>query len=152
MPNDQHFVMNILSYFDLNKTAGGFRELGGSAALDYKMKAEPPAAPVPEAPETVKPQARPMPLFEQLVLYAGVIIGVLFSSTVRQFQDGAVALPKLGFASVLIAAVVSLIIIPIVFDKLKVNPDAPFIIRFGLFVQHGAFWHILLVAIGKAIV
>ena len=92
-----------------------------------------------------------MPLWEQGLLYAGVIIGVLFSSTIAQFQKGMVALPTLGLGTVLVAAVVALIIIPVVFDKLKVSPGAPLIMRFGLFVQHGAFWHIILTAIGKTI-
>jgi len=41
------------------------------------------------------------------------------------------------------------VIIPVVFEKLSVRPDAPFIVRFGLFVQNGVFWQVIIGSIGK---
>lgn len=73
-------------------------------------------------------------------MYFGVLLGVYFSSLIRGSQSQ---------ASLLIAALVALVIIPVVFEKLNVNPKAPFIVRFGLFVQNGVFWDVIFESIGK---
>lgn len=79
-------------------------------------------------------------IVDQLVMYFGVLLGVYFSSLIRGSQSQ---------ASLLIAALVALVIIPVVFEKLNVNPKAPFIVRFGLFVQNGVFWDVIFESIGK---
>ncbi|MBU7038616.1 MAG: hypothetical protein HXS52_11850 [Theionarchaea archaeon] len=33
-------------------------------------------------------------------------------------------------------------------EKLNLNPDAPFIVQFAIFVQNGVFWHMLIDSIG----
>jgi hypothetical protein len=85
-------------------------------------------------------EADNLSIADQLLMYCGVLMGVYFSGVIRG-QDFRPTL--------LLAAVVSLIIIPIVFEKLNINPNAPLIVRFGLFVQNGVFWDVLLQALGN---
>jgi len=92
-----------------------------------------------------------MSLWEQLLLYFGTVIGVIFSSAVMQFEPGESISINISWASVLISSVVALVIMPIAFEKLRVGSDSPFIFRIGLFVQHGVFWQVLFGAAGKAV-
>ena len=41
--------------------------------------------------------------------------------------------------------------IPVVYEKLQLNPGVPFVVQFGLFVQTGVFWHIIIGTIGSAL-
>lgn len=88
---------------------------------------------------------------EQLFMYAGTVIGVIFSSGVTQFGRTANPFASIGWRTVLLSAIVSLIVIPRIYEKLKVQPNTPFLIRFGLFVQHGVFWNVLFDAAAAAI-
>lgn len=85
-----------------------------------------------------------MPLWEQLLMYFAMMIGVIFSSAVMQFKSGEVYITSLTAATVLISAIVAFMIAPVVFEKLTVMTDAPLLARLGLFVQHGIFWSFLL--------
>jgi hypothetical protein len=91
-----------------------------------------------------------MSVFEQVVMYAGVVVGVILSGTVQQYKVGEPVTLRLTWGTGAMAAVVGLIIIPQVFEKLKVDSEAPFIVRLGLFVQNGVFWQVMFSAIGKA--
>jgi hypothetical protein len=93
---------------------------------------------------------KPMSLAEQLLMYFGVVIGVVFSTVVQQFRSGQVLNLQITLGGLLVAAVIALVIVPVVFQKLTVRPDAPFLVRFGLFVQNGVFWHVLTSSIGKS--
>lgn len=76
---------------------------------------------------------------EQFLMYCGVLLGVYCSGVIRG-QDFR---PTLFLASV-----TALLIVPVTFEKLNVNPNAPLLVRFGLFVQNGVFWDVMLQAIG----
>lgn len=80
-------------------------------------------------------------LWEQLTMYLGIFIGVYFSSHLKGQQQ------KISPA---IAALTALLIMPTVFEKLNIDPNSPFIVRFSIFVQHGVFWDVLFGAIGKS--
>lgn len=90
-----------------------------------------------------------MSLLEQLILYFGILIGVVFSSAVRGFSSGNMKLRITG-PTLIIAAVVALVIIPNVYQMLAISPDAPFIVQLGLFVQNGVFWEVILGSASKA--
>ena len=80
-----------------------------------------------------------MPPWEQCMMYIGIFIGVYFSSLLRGEQSQ---------SSPIIASIIALILMPQVFEKLNVNPDSPLLVRFGLFVQNGVFWDVLMETIG----
>jgi hypothetical protein len=84
----------------------------------------------------------------QLLMYLGTFIGVLLSTAVAHFRTGNVDL-TITVGEVVVSAVIALVIIPLVYEKLNLNPGAPFIVQFGLFVQNGVFWHVLIDSIGS---
>ena len=79
-------------------------------------------------------------LLDQLIMYFGVFLGVYFSSILENSKSD---------KNPVIAAVISFLIIPYVYEKLKIDPDAPLIIRFSLFFQNGVFWEVILESISK---
>ena len=89
-------------------------------------------------------------LVNQGLMYCGTFLGVLLSSAVSHFRSGSVDL-TLTLGEVTASAVVAFVIIPLVYEKLSLNPKAPFIVQFGLFVQNGVFWHVLIDSIGRAL-
>ena len=109
-----------------------------------------PSAPVQSLPEPTPLSPPRMPLWEQLSMYLGTVIGVLFSSAIMQYKTGELGALMITMPTVVISAVIALVIIPVVFEKLNIKPDAPLLVRLGLFVQHGVFWQVLLSAVGKA--
>jgi hypothetical protein len=130
----------MFEYFDLNRRT----ETGGSWSV-LSAKGKPPAGLTP--PD----EGHHLSAFDQAVMYAGGVIGVLFSSAISQFKKGTAGGFQFTLPAILIAAVVALVIMPIIYEKLSVKPNTPFIVRFGLFVQHGVFWQVLFDGIGKAI-
>ena len=110
----------------------GVRESAFLRALWLENKTPPELSPPPQ-----------MPLWEQLLMYFAMMIGVIFSSAVMQFKSGEVDITSLTTARVLISAIVAFVIAPVVFEKLTVMTDAPLLSRLGLFVQHGVFWSFL---------
>jgi hypothetical protein len=148
--------MNVIpNYFDLNKRAAksvkriegfpikkkGEKDVG---PLSTQEKREPRPAHLKKAPK--------MPLWQQLLLYLGIVIGVVFSSAVMQFKSGQPISLNISLTTIFISIIVGLIIIPLAFERLNVKPDSPLIVRFGLFVQHGVFWQVILGLIGKALI
>ena len=91
-----------------------------------------------------------MPAWEQFTMYLGVVVGVLGSTAVQQFKAGGEVAFKVSWGMLVVAALVGLVVIPLVFEKLKVDPRAPFIVRLGLFVQNGVFWQVVMAGIAKA--
>jgi hypothetical protein len=87
----------------------------------------------------------------QVFLYIGILIGVVFSNAVTQFSGGTEPKITINVVTVVISAIVALVIVPYVYQKLTVDPKSPFIVQFGFFVQHGIFWQVIMGAIGKAI-
>jgi hypothetical protein len=85
----------------------------------------------------------------QVLMYVGTFIGVLLSTAVTHFQSGNTITFTLG--EVVISAVIALVIIPVVYEKLQLNPEAPFIVQFGIFVQNGVFWHVLIDSVGSVL-
>ena len=92
---------------------------------------------------------RPMSMWDQISMYFGVLLGVVFSSAVQQFKPSGAVNLNVTLGTLLVAALVALVIIPVVFEKLSVRPDAPFIVRFGLFVQSGVFWQVMISSLSK---
>jgi hypothetical protein len=72
------------------------------------------------------------------------------STAVTHFRFGNTDL-TITLGEVILSAVIAFIIVPLVYEKLMLNPKAPFIVQFGLFVQNGVFWHILVDSIGSAL-
>ena len=89
-------------------------------------------------------------LATQILMYLGTFLGVLLSTAVAHFRSGNVNI-TITLGEVIASAVIALVIIPLVYEKLSLNPKAPFIVQFGLFVQNGVFWHVLIESTGSAL-
>jgi hypothetical protein len=127
--------VNVLQYFNLNtkpktdKDRRIFFVRRSSSAIEG---AQPPQ----------------MPWWEQLIMYAGLVLGVVASSAVL---NGGTSKFAVNWHQVLWACLIGLILMPTVFRKLTVTPDSPFIVRLGFFVQNGVFWQTVLEGVRKAI-
>jgi hypothetical protein len=125
-----------MKYFDLNKRAQNGKKNGGTIN------------PEPEAGTDI--DINFLSVARQVAMYLGTFIGVLLSTTVTQFQAGNANL-TLTVYEVVLSAVVAFVIIPVVYEKLQLDPGVPFVVQFGLFVQNGVFWHIVIGTIGSAL-
>ena len=84
----------------------------------------------------------------QLLMYVGTFLGIVFSTAICQFRSGSVYL-KFPVGEIILSAVIAVVIIPLVYEKLMLNPQAPLIVQFGIFVQNGVFWHVLIDSVGS---
>jgi hypothetical protein len=119
-------MSSALDYFDLNKKPAGSLK----AQITEKDK---------------------MSVLDQIVMYIGVLIGIVLSPTINNYAEGKPILFSLNVPLLLVSAAIALIIIPYVYKKIDVDPSAPFIVKLGLFVQNGVFWQLIFSSIGKAI-
>jgi hypothetical protein len=151
-------MKGIFGYFDLNKRAMRAQTRKETFKPDLTAadkRAQHPLKPKIEEklqPSSLPPKSNRMPWAEQVLMYVGVVTGVIFSSAVTQFQLGKAVSFNLTLTTIFVSAIIALVIIPVVFERLSVKPDGPFLVRFGLFVQHGVFWQVLFGFIGKTIV
>jgi hypothetical protein len=86
---------------------------------------------------------------EQVLLYAVVVVGVIFSAAVTQAQKGQALTLDLSWPWVAVAAFIALITFPAVWQSLSTS-TAPLLVRMGLAAQGGAFWSVLVSAAQKA--
>ncbi|MGI0493081.1 hypothetical protein ACN4EG_14960 [Alkalinema pantanalense CENA528] len=134
--------MNLLKYFDLNRSIGR-QQLRPRTSRQHW--------PVDRGSDRyssllvacwygiTQAEEGQLSVLEQGMMYCGVLLGVYFSGVIRG-QDFR--------PTFLLAAMLALLIVPFAFEKLRIDPDIPLVVRFGLFVQNGVFWDVMLQAIG----
>ncbi len=144
-------MLNIVNYFDLNQRVLKNNDFEDSEEKisqeegEFMGIRESPLSKLPQKRKRKpKPKPRKMSIWEQLMMYFGTSIGVFFSSLVNQPNPIASQISYFTLSSILTSLVIALSIIPITFEKLNVKPNTPFIVRFGLFVQNGVFWQVLI--------
>ncbi len=144
--------MKLLKYFDLNRRAIKAKKLDRQEATETRNNFIQQWMSPSEV--SVKPRGDILLSFwtaftqreegqlspaDQLLMYLGVLVGVYFSGVIRAQSS------KPTF---ILAAFIALTIVPVAFEKLSINPKAPLLVRFGLFVQNGVFWDVMFQAIG----
>ena len=137
----------MLKYFDLNNRASKAWIQISQTTKEIRTEAEGEVKRVEEIRQ-IAPSVKLSPI-SQILMYLGIFIGVLFSSVVNQFAKGDSFSITINIGILLISTIISFTLIPIVYEKLKLNPGAPFIVQFGIFVQNGVFWHVIINSIGK---
>jgi len=137
----------MLKYFDLNNRASKAWIQISQTTKEIRTEAEGEVKRVEEIRQ-IAPSVKLSPI-SQILMYLGIFIGVLFSSVVNQFAKGDNFSITVNISILLISAVIAFTLIPIVYEKLKLNPGAPFIVQFGIFIQNGVFWHVIINSIGK---
>jgi hypothetical protein len=135
--------MGALSYFDLNKRFARSQRMTARVLFSRTRDAT-------AADSNQEQQPRKMALWEQLLMYACVLAGVLFSSAVSELKAGRLDNLKLSIATVVVSGIVAFLIVPVAFEKLGVKTDSPLLVRMGLFIQQGVFWQVIMGALGKA--
>ena len=133
-------------YFNLNERARKAWNNNGGSALSSDL----PEIFSPEMAQTMKESPKRITVVNQVLMYIGTFMGVLLSTAVTHFRSGITDL-TITLGEVVVSAVIAFIIVPLVYEKLIVNPKAPFIVQFGLFVQNGVFWHILIDSMGSTL-
>ena len=138
-----------MKYFDLNDRAQRARKNNGDGVMQEwpEFPAEPRNHSTGNSPASESNEAPTISAARQLLMYIGTFIGVLLSTAVAHFQSGNVDL-AITVGEVAFSAVIALVIIPLVYEKLMLNPRAPLIVQFGIFVQNGVFWHVLIDSVG----
>lgn len=144
--------MKLLKYFDLNRRANKGRinrpeatETRNNFIQQWISPSEVSVEPRRDIflslwTAFTQPGAGQLSLADQLLMYLGVLVGVYFSGMIRAQSS------KPTFV---LAAFIALTIVPVVFEKLSINPKAPLLVRFGLFVQNGVFWDVMFQAIAS---
>jgi len=95
----------------------------------------------------------------QFVIYAAMILGVVFSSFMFEYtsgdisgQVGADTKTVLGnWAVWLFASMVALFLLPTTYERLRLSGASPRLVQFALAFQQGVFWQVLVAGAGKAI-
>ena len=114
---------SILAWFDLNGASAGFG-----------IASEPP-----------------IPLIQQLVLYAVVVVGVLFSEAVAMARRGGPIEIQLSWSWVAIACIIALVVFPAVWRDLGVSDQSSILVQAGLAAQGGVFWGVLMAGAEKQV-
>lgn len=132
-------MRTVLAFFDLNERAYyghvGPRTDGDTGVVRgaHGSKSEPQLV-----------------FWQQLLCYLGVVVGVVGSQAVNQYSAGK-AISGVSVGEILVALVVGLVLLPIAYEKLRVDPTLPLLFQVGLFAQQGVFWQTLLIALGKTV-
>jgi hypothetical protein len=138
-------------YFNLNDRARKAYESNNGGHLSSDLAAAYPETNPMDLPnEPKEPELPHISILRQLLMYLGAFLGVLLSSAIMQFRSGSID-PTISIPKVILSAAVAFVIIPVVYEKLNLNPDAPFIVQFAIFVQNGVFWHMLIDSIGSTL-
>ena len=96
------------------------------------------------------PQVDVMGTVDTVLMYAGTVLGVVFSNAVAQAQKGQVVALNLNWAWLAIASVIALMLFPQVWARVGAKTDSNLLVRVGIAVQSGAFFSVLLTAAQKA--
>jgi hypothetical protein len=99
-------------------------------------------------PRAAAPSAE-LSIGEQLVMYLGTVIGVLGSSALAKYRESGAVAFDFNWAVLGITLFIALVIFPSVYKRADVDATAPFLVRFGLFVQNGVFWDALIGGLGQ---
>lgn len=146
-----------LNYFDLNKRLNIKsvlpEEVNLSSARDNST-AMPPPGTIPFGARSLKQKriyrtVAAIPVWQQAIFYLSTVVGVLLSSSVMQFQAGKAVTISFTVITVLLAAIIALILMPVTYEQ-AIKPHAPLIVQLGLFIQAGVFWSVVFTTIGKA--
>ena len=89
--------------------------------------------------------------WEQLLLYAVVVLGVLLSEAVAMARRGGPIHVDLSWTWVGIACLVALVVFPAVWRDLGVDREASLLVQMGLAAQGGVFWGVLMAGAEKQV-
>ena len=149
-------IYNLISnFFNLN-----YRYETGNKIVDMKNESVENieifslgAREVPRLSDTkgVKKNVKKMKFREQLLLYVFTALGVCLSSIIKNYHNTAQISFNISIYSIILSFFISLMLMPVVYEKLALAPNTPLIVRLGLFFQTGVFWHTMIDFCGNTI-
>jgi len=87
-----------------------------------------------------------IPWWQQILLYSGIILGSILTSTVVEHQVGTPYLFEISLPFVILSSTLATIVSPVAIEQLGLAVFGSFFSRFFLFIQNGIFWYILITA------
>lgn len=93
-------------------------------------------------------RTKQLSLYEQIIMYLGIVLGTIASAFLR----GTITVGNTNnrlVITIVLSFLIGLIIMPIIYERIKPDPNAPGIVRFALFVQNGFFWENLIEGFGR---
>lgn len=145
MARDQ--IAKVLSYWDLNRRSERTRYIHTVRRSGDRK--------VDDAEEALTPIVQPkrLAIVDQVLMYSGTVLGVFLSFLLRRIDAGETPDPAqfLTWFHVVFALAVAFLIVPYAYRRVDVDPGAPFLVRFGLFVQNGVFWQVIMGSLGKTL-
>lgn len=86
---------------------------------------------------------------KQLIYIVGIFAGVLLSDSVLQARLGDSNLAiELSPTNLFIKSVIAFILVPVVYQR-NIDPNTPFLVQLGIYVQSGVFWPVLFDSIAR---
>jgi hypothetical protein len=156
--------MDLLSYFDLNRRSKESsdkllrklkapvlpddhkKSLSPHGITDIAMSREGTRMTAPaETPALVSLDAK-----QQIIMYAGILVGVLFSNSINVYTKSGVLGFNMSIIQFIFSMIIAIMIVPSVYSKLSVQSDSPFLVQFGFFVMNGITWQVVMGAVGQA--
>ncbi len=92
-----------------------------------------------------------IPAWQQLLLYAVVVLGVLFSEAVAMARKGRPIQVELSWRWVVIASLIALVVFPAIWRDLDMTADRSLLVQMGLAAQGGVFWGVLMAGAEKQV-
>lgn len=125
----------MLSYFDLNNRI--HREEGSVKAFEVLSKG------------MKLDEKKLISAGQQVLMYLCLFAGVLLSKAINQFQKGESVDLSLNMGALILSAAIALVLVPKVYELLRVYPKASLLLQISLFFQTGVFWNVIIDAAAK---
>ena len=125
----------FLKYFDLNNHI--YREEGITKSFEILSQ------------KTALDEKTLISAAKQVLMYIFLFAGVVLSKAINQFQKGESVDLGLNMGALVVSAAIALILIPKVYEILRVYPKAPLLLQLSLFFQTGVFWNVVIDALAK---
>lgn len=92
-----------------------------------------------------------IPTWQQVLLYAVVVLGVLLSEAVAMARRGGPIRVELSWPWVAVACMVALVVFPAVWRDLGATGGSTLLVQMGLAAQGGVFWGVLMAGAEKRV-
>ena len=92
-----------------------------------------------------------IPMWQQVLLYVVVVLGVVLSEAVAMARAGAPIRIDLSRAWLLVACVVALVVFPVVWHEIGAMEEASLVVQMGMAAQGGVFWGVIMAGAEKGV-
>jgi hypothetical protein len=90
-------------------------------------------------------------LFEQILLYLVVVLGVVLSEAVAMARTGGPVRIELSRPWLVVACLVALVVFPAVWRQIGAMAEANLLVQMGMAAQGGVFWGVVMAGAEKGV-